>query len=361
MKRLTIFIFVSAFIFQSQGCGVFPSLDRNLDQKVDTWVGEHEYAKALNTLAKIPKSHPDYDRLKARRLEIEKSAHKYELQQLSLIEDSIAKEDWHRAGQDFKQLMNKLPESEQLQSAYQDFIKQRTAYINQLKNQLAINKAEWLVKNAEPEQKLARANPDDRQLQRELEQHKKDADVVYQQLSACGINAINEGNLGLAVQCLQLADQLQPSEALQSSIANLQKQLESQRQRISKVISEHGKQLLDKAGLKMREGNLKEAVALYKQIPAKDKNYPAVISFKQELDKRVQTNVKQGIDLGRKLYSQGEVKQALAIWNNILELDADNQYLISYIRRAERVLEKLEKLQREGTTIKPPEPKQPNG
>jgi hypothetical protein len=361
MKHLTIFILVSAFIIQSQGCGVFPSLDPNLDQKVDTWVAEHEYAKALKALANVPKSRSDYKHLQAKNLEVEKAAKIYEQQQLGLIELNIAKEEWHSAAEDFSQLKKQLPENETLQSAYQDFIKQRTSYLTNLNCQLSINQAQWLAKNAELEQKLAHAQPNDRQLQRALAQHKKDADSVYQQLSQCSINAINEGNLEFAVQCLQLADELQPSEALQSSISDLQQQLERQQQRTSKMISEHGKQLLEKAKSKMKEGNLKETVALYKRIPAKDKNYPAVISFKQELDKRVQTNVKQGIELGRKLYSQGEVKQALAIWNNILELDAQNQYLISYIRRAERVLEKLEKLQREGTTIKPPEPKDTNG
>ena len=41
------------------------------------------------------------------------------------------------------------------------------------------------------------------------------------------------------------------------------------------------------------------------------------------------------------------------------ELDPKNQHLISYINRAERVLNKLEQLQKENTTVKPPENKEP--
>ena len=105
---------------------------------------------------------------------------------------------------------------------------------------------------------------------------------------------------------------------------------------------------------------MKEAIALYDQIPADDRQYTQVRAFKKELNARIKSNVTQGIELGRKLYSQGEIKQALAVWNKVRELDEDNQYLISYIKRAERVLKKLDKLQREGTTIKPPAPKEPN-
>jgi len=360
MRRLAGFFLVAAFILLGQGCGLVPSQDRNLEQKVDAWVAEHEYAKALNALGKLNKSNPQYAQLQAKRLEVEQAANKYEHAQLATIQQNIEQQEWAGAEQGFKQLMQQLPESEDLQAAYQDFLKKRSRFVQRLNDQLAINKAQWLVQDADVRQDLASAMPDDKAAQRALQEHQTQANNVYQQLTACGIKALEVSDLELAIECLQLANDLQPSEALQSSIADLQKKLDKQQQRTTIVISSHGKQLLTKAELKMREGNLKEAIALYEKIPAKDKRYTQVIAFKKELDSHIKTNVKQGIELGRKLYSQGEVKQALAVWNNILVLDANNQYLMSYIKRAERVLKKLEKLQQEGTTIKPPEAKQPN-
>jgi tetratricopeptide (TPR) repeat protein len=171
---------------------------------------------------------------------------------------------------------------------------------------------------------------------------------------------MNIGDLELAEQCFLLADELQPSQALQTTILDIQKQLASKQKPATVTISEHGRTLLANARRKMKDGNLKDAIDLYKQIPARDQKHESVEAFKQELDTRIRKNVTQGIELGRKLYSQGEIKQALAVWNDVRELDPKNQHLISYINRAERVLNKLEQLQKENTTVKPPENKEPN-
>lgn len=360
MRRLAGLFLVAAFILLGQGCGLIPSQDRNLEQRVDAWVAEHEYAKALNALGKPDKSNPQYAQLQTKKREVEQAAKKYEQAQLAIISQNIAKQAWAPAEQGFKQLMQQVPQNETLQAGYQDFVKKRSRFIQTLNDQLAINKAQWLIQDADVRADLASAMPDDKAAQRALQEHQAQANDVYQQLTACGNKAIEVSDLELAIECLQLANDLQPSAALQSSLADLQKKLDKEQRSTTQVISSHGKQLLTKAELKMREGNLKEAIALYEKISAKDKQYTQVIAFKKELDKHIKTNVKQGIELGRKLYSQGEVKQALAVWNNILVLDTNNQYLISYIKRAERVLQKLEKLQQEGTTIKPPEAKQPN-
>jgi len=65
------------------------------------------------------------------------------------------------------------------------------------------------------------------------------------------------------------------------------------------------------------------------------------------MHRRIRENVNQGIELGRKLYSQGQVEQALAVWNKLRDLDPDNENLLSHIDRAERVLEKVKKLREE--------------
>lgn len=361
MKHPLNYLLLSICILHISGCGLVysldPSLDPRLEQRVDTWVKNHEYAEAIGALNRMGKSHAQYELLQRKKVEVQKAAKKYQAMQLRIIQTHIDKQEWRSAEQSLEQSMAKLPESPELETAYQDFIKKRAFYLNNLYYQLAINKAKWLVNDSDIQDELSRAIPQDSAARRASSEHREQAGKVYQQLNTCGTEAMNMGDLELAEECLLLAEALQPNETLRATITDIQQQLAAQRKRDPTVLSKSGIALLKNAKQKMQAGNLKEAVIAYKKISAEDKKYASVIAFRQELDTRVKNNVLQGIELGRKLYSQGEVKQALAVWNNIRELDPNNQHLINYIKRAERVLKKLQKLQKEGTTIKPPESK----
>ena len=185
MRRLAGLFLVTAFILLGQGCGLIPSQDRHLDQQVDAWVAEHEYAKALNALGKLNKSNPQYAQLQAKKREVAQAAKKYEQSQLAIIQQDIERQKWAHAEQEFKQLMQQMPETEVLQAAYQDFVKKRSRFIQTLNDQLAINKAQWLVQDADVRADLASAMPDDKAAQRALQEHHAQANDVYQQLTAC--------------------------------------------------------------------------------------------------------------------------------------------------------------------------------
>ena len=86
-------------------------------------------------------------------------------------------------------------------------------------------------------------------------------------------------------------------------------------------------------------------------IPEKDKRHTLVTTFGRELNSRIDSNVKQGIEVGRKLYSQGEIERALAVWNKLREIDPNNDYLISHIERAERVMKKLGELRQQDPPV----------
>jgi hypothetical protein len=64
--------------------------------------------------------------------------------------------------------------------------------------------------------------------------------------------------------------------------------------------------------------------------------------------------INQGIAGGRRQYSQGHIEQALQIWTALSNIDPGNQKLAEHIERAEHVLQKLQRLNQKGTTIKPP-------
>ncbi|MDY6980925.1 MAG: hypothetical protein SV201_13685, partial [Pseudomonadota bacterium] len=62
----------------------------------------------------------------------------------------------------------------------------------------------------------------------------------------------------------------------------------------------------------------------------------------------------QRMESARRLYSQGKIQQALQVWESLHSIDPGNQQLEAHIERARRVLEKLQRLQQNGSVVSPP-------
>ncbi len=354
MMKLFIVALVLLNLLLLPGCALIHSFDKDLNSQIDQWVKQHDYSKALDTISYVLKSHPQYRKLQKRKLKIEKAALNFEKIKLREINAHIEAKDWQTAEKSLNYSLARLPDSKALQIAHREFIKKRAQYLKSLYYQLYINKAEWLVKNKDVQKELSATMPDEKAGKKALQQHKQDIEQVYQQLVVCGIEGMNIGDLELAEQCFLLAEELKPSEALRSSISDIQRELFKLEKRETLVLSKKGKDLLVSAKVTMQSGDLKKSQKIYRKIPVEDKKYALVRAFKQELNSRIKDNVTTRIEMGRKLYSQGEIKQALAIWTDIRELDPNNEYLMSHIERAQKVIDKLEELKDQKATISPP-------
>ena len=342
------------------GCAFIYSLDNNLDKQVDIWMSQHEYTKVLDTLQYIRPSNPKYQLLLKKRQQAVAESRRFEQAQITKSLNQIEKGQWHEADLTLSDAMDKLPNSQALRKTYQEFLRQRAHYLRSLNTQLAINMAEQLVKDKSIHQQLQHTLPDDRQTRKALEDYHAQSQSIRQQLLACGADALRVADLELAEHCYQLANKLQPSAAIKDKLAGIQKKLASKQAPAAEQkqpelsISQLGQSLLDKSKKALEGGHLKLALSHYDKIPSSDKNLAVVKNFGQEMHHRIRANVNQGIELGRKLYSQGQVEQALAVWNKLRELDPDNENLLSHIDRAEHVLQKIKKLRKEQKTQTPP-------
>jgi hypothetical protein len=344
---------ISLLVLLLPGCAFIHSFDSDLDKQVDVWMAQHDYNKVLNTLKYIRPSNPQYQSLQKKRQQAIVESKRYEQQQIAKSLTLVEKGQWHEAEQTLDNALDKLPDSPALQKTQQEFIKQRTRYLKGLYCQLDINHAEWLVKDKPLRKELNLAIPNDASETRALADYNQDAQRVYQHLLECADEASKSNELELAEQSYQLADKLQPSTMIKNSLAEIQKRLSPKhppltlQKQATPSISQLGRNLLEKSKQALDAGNLKLAISYYDKIPGSDKSQAAVTAYNDEMNHRVRDNVNQGIELGRKLYSQGQVEQALAVWNKLREIDPDNENLLSHIDRAERVLEKIKQLRSE--------------
>jgi hypothetical protein len=343
-----------ALVLFTSGCALLYTFDDQLEQRIDTWIQQQEYGKALATLEYVRPTHAKYDRLLKKKQQILTLSK-------SLADDTVRRSQqhmkvyqWQEADNLYQQGLEKMPHNPQLESAYQEFNKQRDHYLTTLHYQLFIYKAQWLNKNTRIQHDLAHATPNDSSATRALKQHDEEVQTVYQELLHCGMDSINQNELELAEQCLLLAEQLQPGGKSQTALSQVQEQLALLEKRKTNITPRQTEELLELSKQAMGKNNLKQSQKLFNQIPAKDHSLTPIKQFKKSLDERIANNVSQGIEMGRKLYSQGEVENALAVWNDLRELDPDNEQLDSHIERANRVLNKLKTLKKTEPVVAPP-------
>lgn len=359
MTNLFKYALAFASLLFLSSCAFLNSFSSDLDKQVDIWMSQHEYGKILDTLQYIRPSNPKYKLLQKKRQQAIKASRHYEQATITKSLNLIEKGQWHEAELILTNAIEKLPDSQPLHKTYQEFLKQRTVYLKSLYTQLSINKAEWLVKDKPVQQQLDRTLPDDTKTRGAMEEYRRQTRHVYQQLLACGVEATNMSNLEIAEQCYRLADKLLPNATVKNKLAAIRQKLsrnqkpDKEQQSASPAISQLGHNLLEKSKKALEAGHLKLAINQYNKIPGSDKNLDIVKTYGAEMHRRIRENVNQGIELGRKLYSQGQVEQALAVWNKLRDLDPDNENLLSHIDRAERVLEKIKKLRKEQKTETP--------
>ena len=104
------------------------------------------------------------------------------------------------------------------------------------------------------------------------------------------------------------------------------------------------KTLLNKLSQGYSHAILKETketiVWLKKNKENKNVNQELII----RLEVHFTSGVRQHFEAARRLYSEGKIQEALSIWLDIKKLEPEYPQLQSHIKRAEKVLIKLDKL-----------------
>jgi len=353
MSRLIFACLAVLAALSLSGCAFLNSLDRNLERQVDVWMKQHEYARVIDTLRYIGPSNPNYKSLQRKRQLALAESKKYEQTEIARAMTLMEKGEWYEADITLQDAMDKLPPSMALDKTYRDFSAARDQHLKDLYCALYRNKADWLIMNRPVQEQLKKTQPDASKTQRIFSQYDNDTTQVYAELLDCGKDAAGRNDLQLALHSYKLASKLRTDKALNTTLARLQQVIDRKRAVTqsgqAQALSQLGQNLLDKSKQALAAGDLKLAIRHYEKIPDADKQLPPVVAYDADMNRRIHENVRQGIELGRKLYSQGQVEQALAVWKKLRDIDPDNENLLKHIERAERVLDKIKQLRKEQT------------
>lgn len=336
------------------GCTLTRPLPEDLPEQVEAWVANEEYGRALSMLDKVRSRHPRYIELIRMKPDIQAEAQAFARGLSREARQAWHADDWSRAYQRLEYGLDRYPQSEELQQTRQRFESARQSYLNELQRQLDLNTAPYAAGNIEIHRSMARAAPDRDDIVQRTRRKEKQLDALYARLVNCGMQAEDREQWQLARRCLSLADELKPGITLRDTLEDLDKRLVQQAERKANQLRSQSRRALEEARAELDKDNVKQALQAYKRIERRDRDHREVRTFKQKLDARIDQSIKEGIEVGRKFYTQGKIERALAIWHALKAMDAHHEELNAHIARAEKVLSKIKSL-REDESVLPPQ------
>lgn len=353
----TVFIKTVILIVLQLGlsnCAYIYSKSNNVAEKVNYLADQQKFGLALETLDYITPEHYNYAFLMSEKNRIQKLAKKYEKKSLEKADKLAREKHWAAAMQTYDKALANLPNSKKIKLSRKKFIDKRDNYLKQLKNKLLVSNAKTLSKKTATTKEIAQVNPNDRKAKNILSSHIREIKLTSEKLITCAEDSIKINDIQLAEECLLLASNLSTSATANKKIKALKdkirKEKKSRRKKNKKSIINISKSLAQVKTNKELIRYKNEIFALYRH----DKSNKKLIKLKKQLEKRIDRTLKTGIEQGRNLYSQGQIKQALEQWNELHQLKPSNSTLNGYIHRAERVLRKLQSLSKNPAAIPPP-------
>jgi len=324
-------VLLLALAAQLAGCTLYHAIRPDVAQQVDMWLQEDEYGEALQTIAALRPSHPDYTPLQARVPEIEGQAKAFEDATIHEGRALIKENRWQEALAHYDRGLEKLAGSERLSKARADCLARRDRYVQRLRTQGLLYRGEWLVREAPLQEKISKANPGDAQARRDLELVTREVDETARGLLLCGERALARGVPNLAVNCLALAQRLKPSATMESALEQAkQRQGERnqalRRQAQRKLDQEQAlkvQDLLSAYDTAFSEGDLLQAREVLAALQATQPRNDTVEVLEAEFRAAVAERVDQGMEESRRLYSQGKIQQALDNWSALSRLDPE--------------------------------------
>ncbi len=320
--------------------------------QLDHWVAEEEYGKALKRIDRVSPKDPAYPSLQERRAEILRLADKYEQALVKEARKLKRSEKWQEAFDLYEQGLSKLPNSERIQKARDEFLTERATRVEALRVEALISKGDWLNRDFRLRKKTVAIVPEDRRARKDLKRTTRELEETSKQLYVCGQRAWERGDNELALRCLSLAEKLRPTSSVKDALVRVKKEQSKRkakkrratRKKKEKSDADMARKFLDEYEEAFEQGDLlraREALAKSKSLQPSNER---VEQLEKELELSIANRVKRGMEESRRVYSQGKIQQALDNWRYLSKLDPDNEDIKVHIARAERVLAKVREL-----------------
>jgi len=371
MKHLLSTLLISILLLLT-GCSTLVKQDGlPTISQIDEWLANKQYGLALSSLERISPNEKMFVQYVNKRKEVKRLAASYEENILNVSQTDIDKGDWSAAILSLNTALNNYPSSRLIHERHNMVLKQQQKRINILDAEALLARAKLLYNKLPISKKDVANSPINFSAQWDLQSLENELADMNTRLLAMAEQLVDDNEVSLAEMCIQQARLLTNDKKSLASIESLQEKINylnkvKLKQAAEKAYKERNrtklirkkkhrnkvKQLVKKINKAMNNNQLilanKYLNRLYKLEPG-NSNYPALqLKHQERVDRLVYKMTAQGDSL----YRQEKIAEAKAIWEKALRYDKTNKTLQTQIRRANRVLEKLDELRNKRAAVR---------
>jgi len=371
MKNLLTLLLLCQLLFLA-GCSSLakqeglPSMSQ-----IDTWVNNDQYGLALTSLEHISPSEKLFAAYVEKRKTILILAAAYEQAVLRETQKHIDKEEWTAAIQNLSTARKNYPNSRVIHDRYNAVIKQQQQRIHKFDAKSLLARAKLLYNKLPISQRDVSSSPINISAQWDLQSLKNELSDMHTRLMAMTEQLLDDNEITLAQMCLDQARVLTKDTQSLASIEILQAKINHQknlrRASAEKIRAEkelrttlskkkkHSRKvshLIKKIQHLLKKNHLISAQKKLTELARLAPNSNVLSKLKTEHRNKVDKRVHSLTEQGNSLYRQEKIAEAKKVWQAALKLDKKNKTLQVQIRRADRVLMKLEELRTRKSSVR---------
>lgn len=332
-------------LFFSQGCATLVAKSPDANLQIESWIKNHKYDKALETIAAMSADHGDYERLIRSVPSIKKQREQFIMTVIQQAKSFEPQQDWVNALSTINSGLAKLPQSPELRGLYDYYEEKRQARINNDEAAIVIAKAQYII-DSRPFQESKLYNADNAfSAQQEFNDYLDQALEVSRQLYAIGQRYWQQDKGLQASKALRLSIQTANNELSAELLAEIEQllgsELAAQNDNSSAAKADQIDPLVSEFYRHLRADNFVAAQITLNELRAL--NYNGSFTLQQRLQTRKNSRVEALINNGNRLYNSGHIQAAIEQWQLAQTLAPDNQAISQQLARAERFIGNLER------------------
>jgi tetratricopeptide (TPR) repeat protein len=352
--RKTISVLLLAAALLLAGCANMLPARPGSDARIHRWIEQQRYGAALQARERRTTNDPTKEN-RTWLAHVKTLAADYDAKLAATALTQQTRGQWKEAFATVDQALQNYPKGPKLLKARTVLRQKQSKRLDQLETDLLFAKGEWLKRSAPLYQELAKTDPDDLETAWKAEQLEKQKRDSAARLLHLGNKALDHRRYKLAHRALELADQLHSNRESKQALGQLHHVLDQQaekkrvraRQAQTRQRNEQTRRLMTEVHQAIMNADLNRARDKLAELTALEGNDPQLDELAKALDQAIAAKVTELTAQGNTLYTRGKIRDAKRTWESALELDPGNQHLRSRIERAERVLNKLQKLQQQ--------------
>ncbi len=341
------------FLLILQSCANINQLSSDGDRlrQLDRYLADQEFTQALSFIADTPKDDKQALELEEKRKSVLDQLRAYEKQMINTAFKQEKNNDWADARKTYREALKKNRASKPLLDAQGAMAKRFHVKMEALDHEVLILTGEFLQKKLPLLEEHLESDPDDTRVKWDYSRSQNDARETAMELLRVGEQMLAEKNFTMASRTIPLAAKLAPNDPESQSALHLfnrrtrEQKKEKQKGR-QKVAKKNDKREINAFNEAMSQGKLSQARFHFGRLTHATKRSMAAKLMGERLDAAIAEYVQGEQSIGDSFYRVGDYRQAIKVWENIIELDPNNEAVKNKLERAAAIVDKLESLRK---------------